>query len=273
MTPGGNYLGINSIADAKRWPGIPLLILSSEQEAPRVKPVAMAFAGPNTKYRVVPGSNRHGTRMFGKVKGIEKDLAGFLRKTFGAQTGILVPRFDPADPLTKKPGFIRKTLRMSRVVGETTYILMTFAKGSKWTLSAMVKGKFQGKVRIQLGAISYQLRLSTEIHPKGKTGPHKGQSEVAVKTIGSEQALKGQSPSVSVASFRGFHWVTLDFPLEPFWKVGQKGISLHFLPTKGGSVDLPSKGSYRPAMKRIPILSKPKVKRASPPSSSGSKRH
>ncbi len=273
MTPGANYLGINSLRDARRWHGVPLLILSSEQEAPRVKPVAEAFAGPRTKFRIVPGSNRHGTRMFGKVKGIETDIARFLKQSLGDKTLAVVPHFDPADPLTKTPGFIRKTLRMSRNVGETTYTLMTFAKGDKWTLSAMVKGEFRGKVQIQVGGLRYELSLSTGENPQGKTGPHKGKGDVPVKTTGSDPALKGTIPTASAASFRGYHWVTLDFPLEPFSKAaGKKGVFLSFLPKKGEALHLPAKGAYGMVLRNVPISAKPTPASASRPSKSGSKR-
>ncbi|GEM_PF-1169194 len=273
MTPGANYLGINSLRDARRWHGIPLLILSSEEEAPRVKVVADAFAGPRTAFRIVPGSNRHGTRMFGKVKGIENDIAAFLKKTLGADTVILLPQFDESDPQTKKPGFIRKTLRLTRNLEHTSYTLMTFAKGGQWSLSAMVKGDFHGKVRIQIGGVRYEMALDTKDKPKGKTGPHKGIANVKLKTSGSDSRLRGKAPVVSAASFRGFHWVTLDCPLDPFLKVGSKGISAHFLPKKGKAVDLPSKGRYLPQLRKIPFHGNTEGKSSSRPASSGSKRH
>ena len=277
MTPGSNYLGINSIADAKNWPGIPLLILSSEQEAPRVKPVAEAFAGVFTKFEVVPGSNRHGTRMFGKVPGIEKRIAKFMNRELGVHTVVVVPQFDPADPLTKTPGFIRKTLRMTRTVGKTAYTLMTFAKGEKWTLSAMVKGAFQGKVQIQVGGLRYELALSTETEPKGKVGSHKGKGDVPFETSGSNPFLKGTTPKASAASFRGYHWVTLDFPLKPFSKAARSGVALHFLPKEGGpkeggALSIPGNGIFHLLLRKVPISAKASPASASRPAKTGAKR-
>ncbi|HHI79444.1 MAG TPA: alpha/beta fold hydrolase [Planctomycetes bacterium] len=272
MTPGSHYLGIDSIADAGNWPGIPLLILSSEEEAPGVKPVAQAFAGPLTKFEIVPGSDRHGTRMFGKVPGAEEAIAKFLKQALGKETLAVVPHFDPADPLTKTPGFIRKTLRMSRQVDGTSYTLMTFAKGEEWTLSAMVKGTFQGKVRLQVGGLRYELALSTETRLKGKAGPHKGKGDVPFKTLGKETGLQDLVPKVSAASFRGYHWVTLDFPLKAFARAAQKGVALHFLPEKGSSLDLPGKGVYRFSLRKIPNLARAHPAGASRPSKTGAKR-
>lgn len=90
MTPGTDYLGLNSIADARKYGERSLLMLASEEErgaadelgriVPRavVRIVAAAGLGKLEGERPL-----HGTRMFGEVDGIEQTIVDFLVKAAG----------------------------------------------------------------------------------------------------------------------------------------------------------------------------------------------
>ena len=80
LTPGTNYLGVDSVADVARWDGRPLALVSSEEEADKgARPLfdAMRADDPWTRAQLVilDGTGIHGTRMFGDVEGIEQRLA------------------------------------------------------------------------------------------------------------------------------------------------------------------------------------------------------
>ncbi|MEZ6184574.1 MAG: alpha/beta fold hydrolase [Planctomycetota bacterium] len=80
LTPGANYLGVDSLAHAKRWKGLPTLVVTSEEEADGVRPVyeALQAASDEVELWEFEPKGIHGTHMFGKVDGVEQDLAAFL---------------------------------------------------------------------------------------------------------------------------------------------------------------------------------------------------
>lgn len=91
MTPGIRYLGLTSAIDVKRMFGRKMLFLASEDErkaADELKDIgdkagkkAKDGAKPNDiDVRIVGDGRVHGTRMFGKISGIEKQIVEYLRE-------------------------------------------------------------------------------------------------------------------------------------------------------------------------------------------------
>lgn len=236
MTPGAHYLGVDTLADAKRFPGVPLLILTSEEEAPRVKVVARALAGPRTELVVVPGANRHGTRMFGKVAGIERRIARFLAAALTPDALLVVPRFAAEDPVTRTPGFIRRTLRVTRGAPGAGRTLLAYGLGSETILGAMVEGPFRGRVVLTLGARRITAPLDSAKAPPASP-------VLEVEDLGDLPAPKAEG-----GSFRGRSWILVHFP--PAWFAGKAArLALRFEPAGGRPLALPAAGAFRPVFR------------------------
>lgn len=83
MTPGENYLGIPTMEHIKQWPGIPLLILTSEEEADRgAAGINDALKNRGAHLMVFDKERIHGTNMFGQLAGVEKIIADWLAELF-----------------------------------------------------------------------------------------------------------------------------------------------------------------------------------------------
>ena len=81
MTPGRNYLGIPTMEHIKKWPGIPLLILTSEEEVDRgANDIYAALQDRGAELMVFQEEGIHGTNMFGEVEDIEKTIAEWLSR-------------------------------------------------------------------------------------------------------------------------------------------------------------------------------------------------
>ncbi len=90
LSPGTKYLGIDSIAHIKRYGSRPLLILTSEQERGRGAATLYDLAtesGVLIEQAVFSQTGIHGTRMYGKVDGIDKRIAAFLKEHVSAMPG------------------------------------------------------------------------------------------------------------------------------------------------------------------------------------------
>lgn len=84
LTPGANYLGVDSLTHAKDWEGLPTWIVTSEEEAAGVRPVYEALKAKSDEVMLQVVENQtgiHGTRAFGKVKGLETKISTWLAKT------------------------------------------------------------------------------------------------------------------------------------------------------------------------------------------------
>jgi pimeloyl-ACP methyl ester carboxylesterase len=82
LTPGSKYLGVDSVAHIKAWPGTRIFSFVSTEEKKTSDGVMKAldpFDGSNRM--VVPGKGIHGTRMFGKVNQIEELIANFFESS------------------------------------------------------------------------------------------------------------------------------------------------------------------------------------------------
>lgn len=81
MTPGLDYLGIDTLHHLGRWPGLPLLILTSEEEKDRgATTIYQHLENQGARLIVLDQRNIHGTRMFGVVTGVEERISGWLRQ-------------------------------------------------------------------------------------------------------------------------------------------------------------------------------------------------
>jgi pimeloyl-ACP methyl ester carboxylesterase len=79
MTPGKKYLGVDTMADIRKWPGTPLLIISSEQEKDRgAAAIHAALEKQGARLQLYPQTNIHGTNMFGRVPGVENFIVDWL---------------------------------------------------------------------------------------------------------------------------------------------------------------------------------------------------
>jgi len=88
LTPGLDYLGLDSRPDMKKIRGRAILMLATEDERKAAKTLATMADG--ARGRIVASGKVHGTRMFGKVPGIEKEIATFLREGVGEPTKMTV---------------------------------------------------------------------------------------------------------------------------------------------------------------------------------------
>ena len=81
MTPGEDYLGVDSRADIKQFAKHgqrPILLLASQEE--RQASDALAKLCSSATVRIVGPGTVHGTHMFGQIKEIEQQIATFLAK-------------------------------------------------------------------------------------------------------------------------------------------------------------------------------------------------
>lgn len=79
MTPGRDYLGIPTMEHIKKWPDIPLLILTSKEEAGRgAEDIYAALQNSDAQLMVFPEEGIHGTNMFGEVENVEQTIADWL---------------------------------------------------------------------------------------------------------------------------------------------------------------------------------------------------
>jgi pimeloyl-ACP methyl ester carboxylesterase len=86
LTPGLNYLGLDSLVDVAAWDDRPLVMVSSLAEAPAgAEPLyaSLRASNPWTRAQLVlfEASSIHGTRMFGSVESVEEQLARWWSQT------------------------------------------------------------------------------------------------------------------------------------------------------------------------------------------------
>jgi hypothetical protein len=78
MTPGMNYLGVDTMADLPGYGDRPLLILSSREEANVGAQQIRAKLGASAELVLFDVKKVHGTRMFGKVEGVEERIVDWF---------------------------------------------------------------------------------------------------------------------------------------------------------------------------------------------------
>ena len=91
LTPGSDYLGLDSLEQLKEWPGTTTFVFTSSEEqkvSQGVMDALARFHGSN--HMVIPGEKLHGTRMFGKVNQLEELIANYF-ESFLAKSADLRP--------------------------------------------------------------------------------------------------------------------------------------------------------------------------------------
>jgi hypothetical protein len=88
MTPGKNYLGVDTMADLAAYGDRPLLILSSKQEAGVGASAIKAKLGATAELVLCDEKGVHGTRMFGKVAGVEDRIVKWFGDLLGGDVAL-----------------------------------------------------------------------------------------------------------------------------------------------------------------------------------------
>jgi dienelactone hydrolase len=77
LTPGANYLGVDSIEHILKTGSRPILLLATEDE--REATDVLSKSADNATGEIVSPGRIHGTNMFGEVAGIEAKITAFVR--------------------------------------------------------------------------------------------------------------------------------------------------------------------------------------------------
>ncbi len=112
MTAGENYLGINSVDHIQECREQPVLLMSTEQERKATDKLATLNRWATKK--IYPGGQAHGTRMFGKMKGVEDEIIAFLKTHLGGPaTSPVVARWGK-DVYFPAGGEVHRAMRPDR---------------------------------------------------------------------------------------------------------------------------------------------------------------
>lgn len=78
LSPGENYLGINSVEHITQTGKTPILLLATEKEREAVD--TLSAKAENVTGEIVGEGRVHGTQMFGQIEGVEAKIVAFLKK-------------------------------------------------------------------------------------------------------------------------------------------------------------------------------------------------
>lgn len=142
LTPGRSYLGVPTMEHVAKWPkGKPLLLVSSAEEMDGgAGPIFAKLEGRSAELKRVDAAERdetaderflHGTNMFGRVAGVESNLADWLA------LHLAFRRIDLGDGVVAVVGS----------VGDAIWVGVDPAPGSKTSLRAFA-------VRVGLGPVT-----------------------------------------------------------------------------------------------------------------------
>ena len=218
LTPGSNYLGVPTLKQLKHWPGTAVFTFTSTEEERTSAGVLAAlrpFDGSN--HFIVAGRDIHGTKMFGKVAGIEETIANFMESRLSGQADLRIPGWPEGSEAPKQAGFFARIRKVTRTAGALDYTLLAWATGDEWHFGALVDGEFKGKLTFRIDDATIRIPFRTDA---------KGGKRL---TDGIEW---------SQASFRGKSWVTFS-RRQP-----AKTLSLTFLGAGGKRLRLPAAGEF-----------------------------
>ncbi|MFN0059201.1 MAG: alpha/beta fold hydrolase [Planctomycetota bacterium] len=233
LTPGAKYLGVDTVADAEKWPGQPLWIGTSSEELASVETVATVLKKKalESDMMVIDGKGLHGTALLGRSEVMPK-LSAYFRARLGDAAVVCIPRFAGDDPRIKEPGFVQSTVRIERSVAGRAHTLMAFAVGDTVTLGAMVRGEFVGTARLVVDGARIDLRFNTQAPAK--------EPIPAVITGRENVTAAGQQ-----AHFRETHWITVELSAKEWFAKAQTALALELIPERGDTVRLPiGTGTY-----------------------------
>ncbi len=78
LSPGKNYQGMDSMAQAKKVPRMPMLVLSNDREKSQAEDLVQILPGGAASLAVYDGAG-HGTQMLATAPGIEKRIVDWLK--------------------------------------------------------------------------------------------------------------------------------------------------------------------------------------------------
>jgi hypothetical protein len=85
LTPGKNYLGVETMKHLKGYGSRPILILSSKEEAPNGAEDIAKVLGDTAELDLLDQTRIHGTRMFGQVPQIEARITKWVADLLSAE--------------------------------------------------------------------------------------------------------------------------------------------------------------------------------------------
>jgi len=246
LTPGPDYLGMPTLEHLADWDAPPTLIVTSEEEERRVRPVIEAMrAHDSTETRVVPGSGIHGTRMLGEVAGIEKEIAGFFRRHLSGTPDLRVPRFHGDDPRTRTGGFVRRTLRAKRHRGDDLFEMMVFAVGDALTVGPMVRQPFDGEATLFVRRPGDETTSAIEVdlrHPRPEETLPDARVHGPLAT-----ALGDDPPEVSRGAAGPYGWATVDLAIPGLGLGSGFQMAMELRAESGPTVTFPEQPEGTPA--------------------------
>lgn len=130
LTPGENYLGVPTMEHLATWWGRPLWIWTSEEEADRGPRAIAEKAGG--RLNVLDYADVHGTRMLGRVKAAEMQMAAWLADLLGAPVAVdgklSEAERDDTNIVSRSFGFAGHTLE-ARVRGVWLHLVLRPGEG------------------------------------------------------------------------------------------------------------------------------------------------
>ena len=114
MTAGDNYLGVNSVDHIKECRGQPILLMALEDE--RRATDILVKLNSDAEAKIYHGKGAHGTRMFGKVDGVEKDIVAYLKKHLGGPADKPVVAFYGSETFVPAGSDAHKGMQVDRVM-------------------------------------------------------------------------------------------------------------------------------------------------------------
>ncbi len=88
LSPGLNYLGLDSAGDVHQITGRKILMLATEDE--RDAPYTLQKRGDSIEVKIYPRREAHGTNMFGTIGRVEEEIVQFLKAGVGRPTNTTV---------------------------------------------------------------------------------------------------------------------------------------------------------------------------------------
>jgi len=224
LTPGSEYLGVPTLEHLKRWPGTAIFTFTSTEEQRTSDGVIEALRPfDGSSHIIVPGKQIHGTRMFGKVAGIEETIANFMESRLTGKADLRVPQWPEGSEAPRQAGFFGKVRKVTRTVDGRNYTLMTWVVGDRWHYGALVDGEFKGKVTFK-----YSLNQKA------------GKKIIPLDT----SAKPAADSDWSQASFRGKTWVTFSIAKPAAARKAQTPWLELTFSESGKRVRLPASGSF-----------------------------
>jgi len=89
LSPGTNYMGLDSRADMREIKGRRIWLIAADHQGEREGVVELGPLGDGVETRLTAESE-HGTRLFGKVPDLERQIAEYLKQQVGAPTDTVV---------------------------------------------------------------------------------------------------------------------------------------------------------------------------------------